>query len=56
MAKKFEIYERTGKQCRERYENHLRDGIDKSPWNTEEEIKLLDLHLEHGNKWVYIAD
>lgn len=31
---------RIGKQCRERYFNHLDPNINKNPWSTEEDIVL----------------
>ncbi len=36
--------ERTGKQCRERWHNHLGAGIKKGDW-TEEVMKLIVLKL-----------
>ncbi|KAK8564079.1 hypothetical protein V6N13_005713 [Hibiscus sabdariffa] len=43
---------RVGKQCRERWHNHLRPGIKKEPWSEEEEMILIAAHREMGNKWV----
>ena len=36
MSQEYNIYGRTGKQCRERYHNHLKDGISKEKWTQEE--------------------
>ena len=46
---------RTGKQCRERWHNHLDHDIRKDAWSADEDRKLLDLHVEFGNKWADIA-
>ena len=46
---------RTGKQCRERWHNHLDHDIRKDAWSTEEDCKLLELHVEFGNKWADLA-
>ena len=35
---------RTGKQCRERWHNHLDNDIRKDAWSNEEDCKLLQLH------------
>ena len=45
---------RSGKQCRERWKNHLNSGIKKGDW-TKEEIDLLMLyHRIYGNSWAKI--
>lgn len=46
---------RTGKQCRERWHNHLDHDIRKDAWSIEEDRQLLQLHDEFGNKWADIA-
>ena len=46
---------RTGKQCRERWHNHLDHDINKSAWSLDEDHKLMQLHDEFGNKWADIA-
>ncbi|GAQ80335.1 MYB family transcription factor [Klebsormidium nitens] len=46
---------RNGKQCRERWHNHLSPGLKKVDWTPEEEQKLIQLHLQFGNRWVEIA-
>ena len=46
---------RTGKQCRERYKNHLAPGICKQAWTAEEDAKLVALQQVHGNSWCRIA-
>jgi hypothetical protein len=46
---------RTGKQCRERWHNHLNPGINKENWTLEEEITLFSMHAKLGNKWAEIS-
>ncbi|CAN8270030.1 unnamed protein product [Cochlearia groenlandica] len=46
---------RIGKQCRERWHNHLNPGINKDAWTSEEELALMNAHRVHGNKWAEIA-
>jgi len=46
---------RTGKQCRERWINHLRPDIKTEPWTDAEEHRLIEAHKEIGNKWSEIA-
>ncbi|XP_042509794.1 transcription factor MYB115-like [Macadamia integrifolia] len=46
---------RKGKQCRERWHNHLRPGIKKDAWTEEEEMIIIKAHSEFGNKWAEIA-
>eukprot|EP00980_Cylindrotheca_fusiformis_P019074 scaffold6433_cov125-Cylindrotheca_fusiformis.AAC.16 len=47
---------RTGKQCRERWHNHLNPEINKSKkWTEEEDRTILESHLQFGNKWADIA-
>jgi len=55
MENEFGLVGRNGKQCRERYHNHLEDGIIKEPWKVEEEELLVKLHGEHGNRWALIS-
>ncbi|XP_030518493.1 transcription factor MYB64-like [Rhodamnia argentea] len=46
---------RAGKQCRERWHNHLRPDIKKDSWSEEEERILVEAHEEVGNRWAEIA-
>lgn len=46
---------RIGKQCRERWFNHLNPDINKDPWTEEEEQILKEAHSRVGNKWALIA-
>lgn len=36
MWQEFKLEGRSGKQCRERYHNHLKGGIRKEKWSPEE--------------------
>ena len=46
---------RTGKQCRERYHNHLRPEIRKGDWTPEEDRILVEMKSKFGNQWATIA-
>lgn len=46
---------RLGKQCRERWHNHLDPNILKSPFTSTEDELLLSLHDRLGNRWAEIA-
>ncbi|CAG9323021.1 unnamed protein product [Blepharisma stoltei] len=46
---------RTGKHCKERWNNHLNPEIRRGNWTDEEDVRLLELHKELGNKWSNIA-
>ena len=46
---------RQGKQCRERWINHLDPSIKKGGWNEEEDLNLLKYYIELGKKWAEIA-
>ena len=46
---------RNGKQCRERWLNHLNPGIRKGAWSAEEEEILIEAHKRIGNAWSEIA-
>ncbi|CAK9137589.1 unnamed protein product [Ilex paraguariensis] len=46
---------RIGKQCRERWHNHLRPEIKKDVWSEQEDRVLIQAHTEVGNKWAEIA-
>jgi hypothetical protein len=46
---------REGKQCRERWLNHLRPDLRKAEWSQSEVDMLLQQHARLGNQWVEIA-
>lgn len=47
--------DRVGKQCRERYVNHLDPRLKKVAWTPEEERILLEAHAKLHNRWATIA-
>lgn len=55
LNKHFPSSNRTGKQCRERWHNHLNPGINKETWSLQEEITLFTIHSKLGNKWAEIS-
>eukprot|EP00899_Mesostigma_viride_P004082 jgi/Mesvir1/13675/Mv02116-RA.1 len=46
---------RIGKQCRERWHNHLNPDIRRDAWTFEEDMALVRAHATYGNKWAEIA-
>jgi hypothetical protein len=46
---------RTGKQCRERWCNHVDPDVSHEPWSDMEDQILLQAHTELGNQWVEVA-
>mmetsp|Transcript_12566 Transcript_12566/g.18982 ORF Transcript_12566/g.18982 Transcript_12566/m.18982 type:complete len:429 (-) Transcript_12566:167-1453(-) len=46
---------RLGKQCRERWYNHLSPDINKNPWTPEEDKLIIEEHGVKGNRWAEIA-
>ncbi|XP_004300765.1 PREDICTED: myb-related protein 306-like [Fragaria vesca subsp. vesca] len=46
---------RIGKQCRERWYNHLSPAINKDAWTEDEERMLAFYHQQYGNKWAEIS-
>lgn len=46
---------RVGKQCRERWHNHLNPKITKKPFTAEEDALIIKLHGQFGNRWSEIA-
>lgn len=55
MNKRFKSLNRSGKQCRERWHNHLDPNIIKEYWTEREENILLSKQYEIGNRWSEIA-
>jgi hypothetical protein len=46
---------RIGKQCRERWFNHLNPVVKKTSWTREEEWVLWILHKRFGNRWALLS-
>lgn len=46
---------RIGKQCRERYVNHLDPSLRKGPWSPEEDRLLAECYPSRPNRWAEIA-
>ncbi|KAL1512837.1 hypothetical protein ABEB36_002356 [Hypothenemus hampei] len=46
---------RIGKQCRERWHNHLNPKIKKSAWTEQEDEIIYKAHQMYGNQWAKIA-
>ena len=46
---------RLGKQCRERWYNHLDPCIKRTPWSEDEDRLIISLQHKNGNKWADIA-
>ena len=47
---------RLGKQCRERWYNHLNPCVRKTGWSKEEEWMLFLLHRKYGNSWSIFSE
>lgn len=46
---------RIGKQCRERWYNHLDPSVKKDSWTEEEDSVIINAHSTLGNQWAKIA-
>jgi len=46
---------RIGKQCRERWLNHLDSTVKKDPWSEEEDMTLIHAQERIGNRWCEIS-
>ncbi|XP_016088374.1 myb-related protein B [Sinocyclocheilus grahami] len=46
---------RLGKQCRERWHNHLNPDVKKSSWTPDEDLIIYKAHCVLGNRWAEIA-
>eukprot|EP01031_Cornospumella_fuschlensis_P043576 gene43576-53283_t len=45
-----------GKQCRERFLNHLNPDIKKTAWTDDEDALIMKLHEKLGNHWCQYTD
>lgn len=55
LQSQFQIVGRSGKQCRERWHNHLDPNVSKAPWCREEETILFACYRKLGSRWAEIA-
>jgi hypothetical protein len=55
LRKELRLKGRSGKQCRERWHNHLDPNILRAPWTLQEERTLFEAHSQLGNKWAEIS-
>lgn len=46
---------RRGKQCRERWHNHLDPSVIKTPWTAAEDLIIIKCHCLLGSRWAQIA-
>ncbi|GMI17950.1 hypothetical protein TrLO_g8016 [Triparma laevis f. longispina] len=46
---------RSGKQCRERWHNHLNPDVKKGGWTEEEDRIIIKMQAELGNQWAKIT-
>jgi hypothetical protein len=51
----LKLGDRTGKQCRQRYNYHLEQEYKKGGWTSEEDRTIIRLQAELGNSWSKIA-
>mmetsp|Transcript_24593 Transcript_24593/g.57746 ORF Transcript_24593/g.57746 Transcript_24593/m.57746 type:complete len:519 (+) Transcript_24593:131-1687(+) len=51
----LDIPDRTGKQCRERYLNHLGPHLKQTGWSAIEDATIFRLYSLYGSKWSHIA-
>lgn len=47
---------RNGKQCRERWRNHLRPELNKGDWTQQEDIAIWEKVQQFGTKWAQISE
>ncbi|KAK9538289.1 hypothetical protein VZT92_003473 [Zoarces viviparus] len=50
-----QLLTRNGKQCRERWHNHLNPTVKKSSWTLEEDLTICQVHQRLGNRWADIS-
>ncbi|KAL4423083.1 hypothetical protein ABPG77_005888 [Micractinium sp. CCAP 211/92] len=46
---------RIGKQCRERWHNHLNPAIKRGQWTRQEDEVIVRFHRKYGNQWARMA-
>ena len=56
LKSEFGVKNRSGKQIRERWHNHLNPQVQKRPWTLEEDKVLFETQRELGNSWAVISN
>jgi len=51
-----ELHMRNGKQCRERWRNHLRPELNKGDWTQDEDVTIWSRVQQLGTKWAQISE
>ena len=46
---------KNGKQCRERWINHIDPAINREPWTHEDDMSLIEAHSRLGNRWTELG-
>ena len=49
------LHGRIGKQCRDRWHNHLNPNVNKQAWSEDEDRLIYEAHAQIGNRWADIA-
>ena len=47
--------QKTCKQCRERWHNNLKPGVNPHHFSAKEELEMFELYSKHKNKWAKIS-
>ncbi|OMJ95386.1 hypothetical protein SteCoe_1308 [Stentor coeruleus] len=55
LSENLGVQPRSGKQCRERWHNHLDPDITKDVWSKEEKRQIFELQKKFGNRWSKIS-
>ena len=55
VASELKETNRSGKQCRERWVNHLAPDLKQSSWTIQEDLNLLQIVRVFGSQWSVIA-
>ena len=50
-----ELPGRIGKQCRERWHNHLNPNLKRKAWSDDEDRRILECHMKMGNRWAEMS-
>ena len=50
-----ELSGRSGKQCRERWHNHLNPSLKRKAWSDAEDRQILECHMRMGNRWAEMS-